>query len=53
MVSGRWLLGILLIVGLAGGLINSVLYKIVPFLVWFHLQAQLLRACKGAETDPA
>jgi hypothetical protein len=32
------LLGMLMIVGFAMSLINGMLYKIVPFLVWFHLQ---------------
>jgi hypothetical protein len=36
------LLGILLIFGFAVAVINGMLYKIVPFLAWFHLQAQLL-----------
>ena len=42
----EWLLGILLIVGFAGAVINGMLYKIVPFLAWFHLQAQLLGRAK-------
>ncbi len=33
------LLGVLAIVGAALSLINGMLYKIVPFLAWFHLQA--------------
>jgi len=32
-------LGVLAIVGAAMSLINGMLYKIVPFLAWFHLQA--------------
>jgi len=36
------LLGIVLIFGFAFAVINGMLYKIVPFLAWFHLQAQLL-----------
>ena len=40
------LLGILLIFGFAVAVINGMLYKIVPFLAWFHLQAQLLRRAK-------
>lgn len=36
------LLGILLIVGFSVAVINGMLYKIVPFLAWFHLQANLL-----------
>lgn len=42
----EWLLGILLIFGFAVGVINGMLYKIVPFLAWFHLQAQLLGRAK-------
>jgi hypothetical protein len=34
------LLGVLMIVGFAMSLINGMLYKIVPFLVWFHLQSR-------------
>lgn len=34
------LLGILMIVGFSMSLINGMLYKIVPFLVWFHLQSK-------------
>ena len=40
------LLGILLIFGFAVALINGMLYKIVPFLAWFHLQAQLFQRAK-------
>ena len=36
------LMGIVLIFGFAVAVINGMLYKIVPFLAWFHLQAQLL-----------
>lgn len=32
--------GILVIIGAAGSAINGMLYKIVPFLAWFHLQAR-------------
>ncbi|MDG4595039.1 MAG: hypothetical protein P9F75_04980 [Candidatus Contendobacter sp.] len=42
----EWLLGILLIFGFAVAVINGMLYKIVPFLAWFHLQAQLLGRAK-------
>lgn len=35
------LLGLLFIVGFAVSVVNGMLYKIVPFLAWFHLQAQL------------
>ncbi|MFZ1324497.1 MAG: hypothetical protein WAT67_00490 [Candidatus Contendobacter sp.] len=40
------LLGILLIFGFAVGAINGMLYKIAPFLAWFHLQAQLFQRTK-------
>ncbi|HRX71553.1 MAG: hypothetical protein KDJ22_15795 [Candidatus Competibacteraceae bacterium] len=40
------LLGILLIVGFPVVVINGMLYKIVPFLAWFHLQAHLLGRAK-------
>lgn len=40
------LLGILLIFGFAVAVINGMLYKIVPFLAWFHLQAQLFRRAR-------
>jgi len=34
------LLGTLMIVGFAMSVINGMLYKIAPFLVWFHLQSR-------------
>lgn len=34
------MLGLLTIVGFAMSLVNGMLYKIVPFLVWFHLQSR-------------
>jgi hypothetical protein len=34
------LIGVLALVGCAGSIVNGMLYKIVPFLAWFHLQAQ-------------
>jgi len=40
------LLGILPIFGFAVAVINGMLYKIVPFLAWFHLQAQLFQRSK-------
>jgi hypothetical protein len=30
--------GIVFIVGFAMGVVNGMLYKIVPFLLWYHLQ---------------
>lgn len=38
------LLGSLLLGGFALSVINGMLYKIVPFLVWFHLQNEMLSA---------
>ena len=35
------LAGVLFLVGFAVSVVNGMLYKIVPFLAWFHLQAQL------------
>lgn len=35
------LAGMLLIVGCGYSVVNGMLYKIVPFLVWYHLQARL------------
>lgn len=42
------LLGALMIVGFAMSVINGMLYKIVPFLIWFHLQTR-----RGAHGLPA
>ncbi|GAB4346218.1 MAG: hypothetical protein Kow006_04400 [Gammaproteobacteria bacterium] len=36
------LLGVLLIGGFAWSVVNGMLYKIVPFLAWFHLQNRML-----------
>lgn len=33
------LVGLLALLGFAGSIINGMLYKIMPFLVWFHLQS--------------
>lgn len=41
-------IGILFIVGFAYSVINGMLYKIVPFLVWYHLQNQLVGGCAKA-----
>jgi len=35
------LLGVLFIVGFGYSVINGMLYKIVPFLIWYHLQTRL------------
>lgn len=40
------LLGVLPILGFVVAVINGMLYKIVPFLAWFHLQAQLFQRAK-------
>jgi hypothetical protein len=32
--------GILFLLGFAASVVNGMLYKIVPFLAWFHLQSQ-------------
>ena len=45
MLDYELLLGILMVVGFAMSVINGMLYKIVPFLVWFHLQSR--RGGKG------
>jgi len=39
-------LGVLAIVGVAVSVVNGMLYKIAPFLVWFHLQTE--HAGRGA-----
>ncbi|WP_136417249.1 hypothetical protein [Herbaspirillum sp. ST 5-3] len=41
-------LGVLFIVGFAYSIVNGMLYKIVPFLVWYHLQNQLAGGCTKA-----
>jgi hypothetical protein len=41
-----FLLGILFIGGFAVSVVNGMLYKIVPFLIWFHLQSQLTGIAK-------
>lgn len=42
------MVGILVIVGFGYSVINGMLYKIVPFLVWHHLQNQLTGGCAKA-----
>ncbi|MBS4098713.1 MAG: hypothetical protein KGZ83_17970 [Sulfuricella sp.] len=37
-----FLLGTLFIGGFAVSVVNGMLYKIVPFLIWFHLQSRLM-----------
>ncbi|MBC7684576.1 MAG: permease [Bdellovibrionales bacterium] len=41
------LVGVVFIAGFAMGAVNGMLYKIVPFLLWYHLQSDP-RATKGA-----
>ncbi len=41
------LAGLLFLVGFAVSVVNGMLYKIVPFLAWFHLQAQQGIAASG------
>lgn len=36
------LLGMLFIAGFAVSVVNGMLYKIVPFLIWFHLQGRMV-----------
>jgi hypothetical protein len=40
--------GLLFIVGFACSVVSGMLYKIVPFLVWFHLQNTLAGGCAKA-----
>ena len=40
--------GVLVIVGFGYSVINGMLYKIVPFLVWYHLQNRLDGGCAKA-----
>lgn len=35
------LLGVLFVAGFAYSIVNGMLYKIVPFLVWYHLQSRM------------
>lgn len=37
-------MGVLVLLGFAGSAINGMLYKIVPFLVWLHLNNRMQRA---------
>lgn len=49
MASYGLLLGLLMIVGFSMSVINGMLYKIVPFLIWFHMQS---RRRPGGPTVP-
>lgn len=44
--SDNFMLAFLLIAGFAVSVVNGMLYKIVPFLIWFHLQSQLMGVAK-------
>ncbi|NEX62269.1 permease [Noviherbaspirillum galbum] len=41
-------LGVLLIVGFGMSVVCGMLYKILPFLVWYHLQNELAGGCQRA-----
>jgi hypothetical protein len=41
-------LGVLFIVGFAYSVVNGMLYKIVPFLIWYHLQDKLINTGRKA-----
>ena len=41
-----FMMGFLFIAGFAVSAVNGMLYKIVPFLIWFHLQSLLMGAAK-------
>lgn len=41
------LAGLIFLIGFAVSVVNGMLYKIVPFLAWFHLQAQKGIMAKG------
>ena len=44
-----FLLGILLIPGFAISVTNGMLYRIVPFLIWFHLQHRKVASAPGVD----
>lgn len=57
--SGAWLIGVpataigaLVLAGAAVAIPSGVLYKIVPFLAWFHLQAALMASGRLDRTAP-
>ncbi len=47
--ADAFLLGTLLLVGFAVSVINGMLYKIVPFLVWFHLQHRIIALNRASD----
>ena len=49
----RSLLGVLLLVGVGVGLPSGMLFKIVPFLCWFHLQQRQIAAGRFEVRVPA
>lgn len=46
-------LGVLLVAGFAFSAINGMLYKIVPFLVWYHLQDTVEGGCRSVPSVTA
>lgn len=42
----NWMLAFLFIAGFAVSVVNGMFYKIVPFLIWFHLQSRLMGIAK-------
>jgi hypothetical protein len=44
--ADNWLLAFLFIAGFGVSVVNGMLYKIVPFLIWFHLQSRLMGIAK-------
>lgn len=42
----NWMLAFLFIAGFAVSAVNGMMYKIVPFLIWFHLQSRLMGVAK-------
>nr|MBS0019456.1 hypothetical protein [Gammaproteobacteria bacterium] len=45
-------LGVLMLVGFAMAVVNGMLYKIVPFLVWLHTSAHLKRQGRNPRAAP-
>ena len=44
--ADNFMLAFLFIAGFAVSVVNGMLYKIVPFLIWFHLQSRLMGVAK-------
>jgi hypothetical protein len=47
------LLGLTFLLGFAASVVTGMLYKIIPFLCWFHLQAQRMARKKAGELNSA